>query len=1686
MPLPITIRYPRTSSNFWSVFVSTLQAGSFDYSVIDASGSRWPADESDIVDWLYRAEMGSARVTPFPDSPTITYDNPVLTDDIASVTASGYPDGASTGGWQTRPDASTEWEYMNVDSSFTLQRPFSGWGDVDTQYRVGWWNAQSLSTVFDDNFAISANDANLRLQLFDFFLTVGEDFEFLTINDVDFNPAIRDSLRVTAVTSTGVTLFSGIYPANRNLVLDDASARAFVNFVQAPSGTYIDVTFEEFRTNLNGGIGSLAVGGDAIVTAAIPVPPVRVSGIGELSVSADSTIAVLNSVINVAGRARVYELQQVLPPRNVGFVTIEWGNRAAESSRGLVLTLFPNSMGGEIRIGTSFLPDYGARPPEDLRVEITDADGAVAYAFSGSALQRFNYPANQSLYEATFVFTSQEYNRLRGSGDTTQTIGNRGVNVYTPESAGFAIPSASVGADSELHIVPPEVYLSGIGSAAVSSDTELSVIPPAQIDIAGVLGSVLLTTDVLFLLRQEIANIGVQYRWGRAFSLQGIAYQANVTAIDNVLGRHTVSLSVSVAFPYTGYRIQVDGASGEVLLDEELPYSVDRSANNVVSVSRAELDALIGDTISNPGSRGVVIYFPQTAVIPTSALTADTELDVRTMTAAHPAGIGSLAVSSDTDLGVTPATAVRLAGIGSLAFGAGSQLQIDSSSAIRLHGIGSLAINLDTALDVVPPTAIRPAGIASLAVGGGSELYVDPASATRIRGVGSEAVDVDTELSVVEPAPARPAGIPSLAVSVGSQLRVLATTAIRLAGIGTAAFGADAVAQVIPPTTIAPSGIATAQVRADSALNVIRRVVPDSTTNFPLTIRHPLASTRFWSVTTGDLEAGEFSYAILDTSNPGWPADEDDIILWLFRSEISARVNRDDDNALENVSFSIALFDFFPTLTDFSFLSINNVDFASSIRDNLKFTVVTSTAVTLFEGDYPSSRAFTLVGTEATDFLTFAALEDTYIDITWSLKRTNVNGGFGSLAITGDSAVARVPPTPVRLRGFESLSVGASAELNITRPDDVRIGGATRRNLAMLTIPQTLAFRSAVEVLVGWEFRQNEGISIRAFSGSYDLLLIGINEYRENPATRFDIVHPTTGLVFDGLASDFSSTTSITEDQFNAIYGPSTDVNNLDDRVLTFYLPDTTETPSDAVVVDSVLDITATTPVRISGIGSVAVAGDSVLDISSILQILPVTVILPRSSANTWVSDPANTEQRLFAGAASNRAITVSRSARNLSVSITGNVDFSDEVEDEGVIFALYVGGRTLALFEDVTEDHPYTYRISIAERNALRDASNAENLLVMVFTRPEPIYVPEAIGEAELTGDTELVVNRVTPVSVSGIGTEAVSGENALRVFRVAGIRLGGIDSIAFSEDIAVQVLGPAPVRPSGIDVLGISVSTSNLRIDVPGSIRISGIGSLAFGGGPSITVLDASEARTAGIGSLAFAGDSALVVEESEIPIPEGITESSTGDITFGDYRLQWSQGFEETYRFRTGIITHRGGTEQRIAHRARPRVEYEFTAFLDPIEMRSFLARNSTDQGELTHFPHPRDVVPAPSEIGVGANFLNFDPAPGWLNAGSILFTKFGQHIIPGVALGVDAAGALIVFSNTSPLPAGTPIYRGAPIRPASSPSIAAATSRVGMMQVRADGDPVDNWLPTYPATAPGGTGRQGVFRPRSQLE
>lgn len=180
---------------------------------------------------------------------------------------------------------------------------------------------------------------------------------------------------------------------------------------------------------------------------------------------------------------------------------------------------------------------------------------------------------------------------------------------------------------------------------------------------------------------------------------------------------------------------------------------------------------------------------------------------------------------------------------------------------------------------------------------------------------------------------------------------------------------------------------------------------------------------------------------------------------------------------------------------------------------------------------------------------------------------------------------------------------------------------------------------------------------------------------------------------------------------------------------------------------------------------------------------------------------------------------------------------------------------------------------------------------------------------------------------------------------------------------------------------------------------------------------------------------------------------------------FRINWGSGFEETFSFRTDILTSRDGTEQRIAERTAPRIGYRFTSLLSGTRFQRAGFLLSDKQARKLWVPHPRDYVRSTAVLSAGFTLVQVDATPAWLAAGERVFIEppgsdmFGASI-DQITTGVDLSEAL-----TEDLPAGSKLFRAVPGYFAGSSPVPLATSRVGGFSTEFQADPKDAFHHTY---------------------
>ena len=214
------------------------------------------------------------------------------------------------------------------------------------------------------------------------------------------------------------------------------------------------------------------------------------------------------------------------------------------------------------------------------------------------------------------------------------------------------------------------------------------------------------------------------------------------------------------------------------------------------------------------------------------------------------------------------------------------------------------------------------------------------------------------------------------------------------------------------------------------------------------------------------------------------------------------------------------------------------------------------------------------------------------------------------------------------------------------------------------------------------------------------------------------------------------------------------------------------------------------------------------------------------------------------------------------------------------------------------------------------------------------------------------------------------------------------------------------------------------------------------------------------------------AIATDELTVQFQKKVPDPASGRLRPENWTqpIQWADGFEEHYQFRTSIIPSVSGKEQRIAQRSAPRIRYKFNGFLRPSEFRRTSLLTAQNVGDLMYFPHPRDEVKLVSGVSSGSNSIVLDRDASWIEPGGTIFLVQGKLVAGAKVSGVSGRTLTLLDPAQRSYPAGTKVLRGVPGRWDSGPSIQARSSRAGIIPVQVSGDPIKNWHQDFPESFP----------------
>lgn len=161
------------------------------------------------------------------------------------------------------------------------------------------------------------------------------------------------------------------------------------------------------------------------------------------------------------------------------------------------------------------------------------------------------------------------------------------------------------------------------------------------------------------------------------------------------------------------------------------------------------------------------------------------------------------------------------------------------------------------------------------------------------------------------------------------------------------------------------------------------------------------------------------------------------------------------------------------------------------------------------------------------------------------------------------------------------------------------------------------------------------------------------------------------------------------------------------------------------------------------------------------------------------------------------------------------------------------------------------------------------------------------------------------------------------------------------------------------------------------------------------------------------------------------EGPTYPPTGERTVWPFPVSWppaGQSLQETYAFKTEVLTSRSGQEKRLARRAQPRRELRQSALLDGARLRRYKDLLWAWQYRDMVWPDIFRSVALPAEMPAGTDTLVMDDPPYWMLPGAAVVIGSGEQREALAIGGVAGDATYFTAGVTRDWPAGTLVYPG----------------------------------------------------------
>lgn len=191
------------------------------------------------------------------------------------------------------------------------------------------------------------------------------------------------------------------------------------------------------------------------------------------------------------------------------------------------------------------------------------------------------------------------------------------------------------------------------------------------------------------------------------------------------------------------------------------------------------------------------------------------------------------------------------------------------------------------------------------------------------------------------------------------------------------------------------------------------------------------------------------------------------------------------------------------------------------------------------------------------------------------------------------------------------------------------------------------------------------------------------------------------------------------------------------------------------------------------------------------------------------------------------------------------------------------------------------------------------------------------------------------------------------------------------------------------------------------------------------------------------------------------------------FVPVRPNWAETVSQDISFRTEVLVSRDGTEQRIAQRIKPRVEFDYAGLAYGPGIRRFMARASKGQGGQFWFSYPLGADRITQRVQPGQSVIYVANSAPLSNADRLALFHPRTHYAELLDLtGAGAGGDNLVLADPvgADFPAGSLLFRAVKGHFLEAAEASFRTDSTATLGMNWRMDVVGAYHPNYPTTPP----------------